>query len=412
MKVIALFANLLFVGSMVCSAKDIKPVGDAVAIVKAEELISQKKYLSAYKMLDKYDPRNEKSVIFLKKVDIVQNYFLFNIMNQIFCLDDIPLDKTVEELRGNEEASGCSSVMFAIDTIAEMLLLKEPSNAQLYRCLADFYVSVARRFGDQWIEPTTQADLMARARVYYLKANNLGLNNNEITANIAESYLHQENYRNARRYYANAIALSADTIANYHYNTALAYYLDPDSGDFALAAKHSSIAARHYTQGSDYQYDALYIAGMSQMRMGQPSVAIANFRKANAISPNRNYLLFSTIEAQLKAKAQDWRTTTETYIVLFANNTDLTSRLPELFAQTDSTKLNELKNLFAERMKKTSVELEIANLNLATAQICMYGDNKSEARSYLLKAKDFFARDTDEYDSILGYINQLLKHAK
>lgn len=131
MKVIALFANLLFVGSMVCSAKDIKPVGDAVAIVKAEELISQKKYLSAYKMLDKYDPRNEKSVIFLKKVDIVQNYFLFNIMNQIFCLDDIPLDKTVEELRGNEEASGCSSVMFAIDTIAEMLLLKEPSNAQL-----------------------------------------------------------------------------------------------------------------------------------------------------------------------------------------------------------------------------------------------------------------------------------------
>lgn len=388
------------------------PKKERKTLAQAEELIAQKKYLSAYKFLDKYDPKNEKSVIFLKKVDIVQNYFLFNIMNQIFCIDNLPADKTVEELRGQEEASGCHTVMLPIDTIAEMLLLKEPSNAQLYRCLGDFYVSVARRFGDQWIEPTTQADLMARAREYYLKANNLGLNNNEIAANIAESYLHQENYRNARRYYANAIALSADTIANYHYNTALAYYLDPDSGDFALAAKHSSIAARHYPQGSDYQYDALYILGMSQMRNDNPLQAIVCFEKANAISPNRNYLLFSMIEAQLKAQSPEWRTTAQTYLKLFADNTDLTSRLPELLAQTDSTKFDELKTILAERMQYTSDQLQIANLNLATAQVFMYGPDKSKARSFLLKAKDFFSRDSDEYDNILGFINQLLKHAK
>ncbi len=381
-------------------------------LAQADMLVAQKKYWSAYQLLDKTDPDNENSTLFLKKADIVQNYFLFNIMNQIFCIDDLPGDKSVEELRGKEEASGCHTVMLPIDTIAEMLLLKEPSNAQLYRCLGDFYVSVARRFGDQWIEPTTQADLMARAREYYLKANNLGLNNNEIAANIAESSLYKENYRDARRYFAQAIALSADTIANYHYNTALAYYLDPDSGDFALAAKHSSIAARHYPQGSDYQYDALYILGMSQMRNDNPLQAIVSFEKANAISPNRNYLLFSMIEAQLKTQSPEWRTTAQTYLKLFADNTDLTSRLPELLAQTDSTKFDELKTILAERIQYTSNQLQIANLNLATAQICMYGDNKSEARSFLLKAKDFFSRDSDEYDNILGYINQLLKHAK
>lgn len=381
-------------------------------LAQADMLVAQKKYWSAYQLLDKTDPDNENSILFLKKADIVQNYFLFNIMNQIFCIDDLPGDKSVEELRGKEEASGCHTVMLAIDTIANRLLLKEPDNALLYRCLGDFYTSAARRFGEQWFEPTTAPDLMARARGYYLKANNLGLNDAEITATVAESYLYQENYRDARRYFAQAIALSADTIANYHYNMALAHYFDTDSGNIAMATIQAAIAARHYPQGSDYQYDALYILGMSQMRNDNPLQAIVSFEKANAISPNRNYLLFSMIEAQLKAQSPEWRTTAQTYLKLFADNTDLTSRLPELLAQTDSTKFDELKTILAERIQYTSDQLQIANLNLATAQVFMYGPDKSKARSFLLKAKDFFSRDSDEYDNILGYINQLLKHAK
>ena len=47
------------------------PKKERKTLAQAEELIAQKKYLSAYKFLDKYDPKNEKSVIFLKKVDIV-----------------------------------------------------------------------------------------------------------------------------------------------------------------------------------------------------------------------------------------------------------------------------------------------------------------------------------------------------
>ncbi len=39
-KVFALFASLLVVSSMACSAYNAKPIGDAVAIVRAEEIPS------------------------------------------------------------------------------------------------------------------------------------------------------------------------------------------------------------------------------------------------------------------------------------------------------------------------------------------------------------------------------------
>ncbi|MBO7541836.1 MAG: hypothetical protein J6T33_09280, partial [Bacteroidales bacterium] len=41
------------------------PKKERKTLAQAEELITQKKYLSAYKVLDKYDPRNENPDIFL-----------------------------------------------------------------------------------------------------------------------------------------------------------------------------------------------------------------------------------------------------------------------------------------------------------------------------------------------------------
>ena len=57
------------------------PKKDRKTLAQADMLVAQKKYWSAYQLLDKTDPDNENSTLFLKKTDIVQNYFLFNIMN-------------------------------------------------------------------------------------------------------------------------------------------------------------------------------------------------------------------------------------------------------------------------------------------------------------------------------------------
>ena len=409
MKVIALFASLLIVSSLACCKNTKK---DYNVLFQAEELISQKKYLSAYQLLDKYDPKNEKSAIFLKKVVIVQNYFLFNIMNQIFCLDDIPFDKDVEDLRGNEEASGCSSVLFAIDTIAERLLEKEPDNTLLYKCLGDYYVSAARRFGDNWLDQTTESELMARARPYFLKAEQLGCNDDEMLGDIAESYLYETNYADARTYFAKAIARSHDTIANYHYNMAVAHYSDHENGDLAKAKQHASIAVRHYPQGSDYQYDALYILGMSHLRGNEYEQAIQCFERADKIDAGRYYLLINMLGAQLKSNSPKFEATTERMINLFSESTYVMSALPDIYMSNDRTKCGTLETLLKRQIAKNAGQMSTACCEMSLGALLLDTERKAEARQHLLKAKEIFSEQSEADEEIISYINEMLKHAK
>ena len=408
-KVFALFAGLLVVSSMACCGNSKK---DNKTIAQAEELISQKKYLSAYQLLDKYDPKNENSVIFLKKVDIVQNYFLFNIMNQIFCLDDLPANKTVEELRGQDEASGCSTVMLYIDTIAERLLLKEPDNALLHKCLGDFYVSAARRFGDGWLDQSSESELMSRARPYFLKAEQLGCKDDGMLGDIAESYLYEMNYADARTYFAKAIAQSHDTIANYHYNMAVAYYSDKEKGDLTKAKQHASIAVRHYPQGSDYQYDALYILGMSHLQGNEYAQAIQCFERADKIDAGRYYLLINMLGAQLKSNSPKYEATTERMINLFSESTYVMSALPDIYMVNDSAKCGTLETLLKRQIAKNAGQMSTACCEMSLGALLLDTERKAEARQHLLKAKELFAAQSEADEEIMSYINEMLKHAK
>ncbi|MBQ6726067.1 MAG: tetratricopeptide repeat protein [Bacteroidales bacterium] len=411
-KVIALFANLLFVGSMVCSAKDIKPVGDAVAIVKAEELISQKKYLSAYKMLDKYDPKNEKSVIFLKKVDIVQNYFLFNIMNQIFCLDDIPLDKTVEELRGNEEASECSSVMFAIDTIAQRLLEKEPNNCLLYKCLGEYYNSAADRFGDNWLDSksASQLDLRIRARKNLLKAEEFGCNDDKLFSDIALTYMYEELFSDARGYLKKAIACSRDTVADYYYNLAVAHYFDQNNGDIQQAIHNAAIAARHYTR-PDMLSDAYFMLGSCYLRTNDYQQALQNFKQAEKLHPGQYYNLTNMMVCNLKLGSDEYKSNIHSILEIYGYQTNAIAEMVQNFYVTDSTKGDALAEILKIEIEKGENPLYKANLQLSLGTLLLNQEKKKDAREPLLAAKKFFETD-EEYEEIVGYINEMLKHAK
>lgn len=411
-KVFALFASLLVVSSMACSAYNAKPIGDAVAIVRAEELISQKKYLSAYQLLDKYDPKNEKSVIFLKKVDIVQNYFLFNIMNQIFCLDDIPIDKDVYELRGREEASGCSSVLFAIDTIAQRLLEKEPNNCLLYRCLGEYYNSAADRFGDNWLDNTSasQLDLRIRARKNLLKAEEFGCKDDKLFSDIALTYMYEELFSDARTYLSKAIAHSRDTVADYYYNLAVAYYFDENNGDIQQAIANVTIAARHYTR-EDMLADSYFMLGNCYMRTDDYTQALQWLKKAEKINPGQYYNLCNMMICNLKLGSDEYKSNIHSIIDIYGYQTNAINEMVNQFYTTDRSKCDAMEEILRTKISSTTEPILKANMQLPLG-ILLYNQNKmTKAREQLLAAKDFFKTD-EEYEEIVDYINELLKRAK
>ncbi|MBP1663943.1 MAG: hypothetical protein H6Q19_1083 [Bacteroidetes bacterium] len=50
---------------------------EITTLEKANQLIANKKYESAFKTLQDFDPKNEKPDVVLLKVDIALNYFVF-----------------------------------------------------------------------------------------------------------------------------------------------------------------------------------------------------------------------------------------------------------------------------------------------------------------------------------------------
>ena len=64
-------------------------------INKANDLIANKKYETAFKLLQDFDARNEKPDVVLLKEDIALNYFVTSIMHEIFALKDLEKNEDI-----------------------------------------------------------------------------------------------------------------------------------------------------------------------------------------------------------------------------------------------------------------------------------------------------------------------------
>jgi hypothetical protein len=72
---------------------------------KSHGLIDEKKYDSAFKLLQGFDLKNDRPSIALLKEEIVLNYFVKSIMHQLFGLKDLKSNEDIYELRGQEGIS-------------------------------------------------------------------------------------------------------------------------------------------------------------------------------------------------------------------------------------------------------------------------------------------------------------------
>ena len=69
----------------------------------ADQMIANRQYLSAYQLLDNFDPNNDNIAVVLKKEHIVLNYFSQSIMHKIFSLSDLKEGESLNEIRQNFE---------------------------------------------------------------------------------------------------------------------------------------------------------------------------------------------------------------------------------------------------------------------------------------------------------------------
>jgi hypothetical protein len=65
-----------------------------------DRLVAEKKYLSAFKLLNSRENGDSNPDIVLKKVDIAMNYFGMSMNHKIFAFKDLEKDEDIMDVRG------------------------------------------------------------------------------------------------------------------------------------------------------------------------------------------------------------------------------------------------------------------------------------------------------------------------
>ncbi|OUJ76205.1 tetratricopeptide repeat protein [Hymenobacter crusticola] len=108
---------------------------------KADDLVAQKKYDTAFRMLQEYDPHNTKLAVVLKKEEYALNYSIATREYHTFTFKDLPILETLDDNRYKDGVGG-TIYRFRVGRALDSLKRRYPKNYKLDRGLGDYYFSL------------------------------------------------------------------------------------------------------------------------------------------------------------------------------------------------------------------------------------------------------------------------------
>ncbi|UOR05056.1 tetratricopeptide repeat protein [Hymenobacter aerilatus] len=107
---------------------------------KADALVGERKYASAFQVLQKYDPRNERPAVVLQKEDIALRYNVGHSQYRRFAFKDVQLTDNLENFRSPD--STYTLTPFPLGRALRTLKARYPNDYKLDRGLGDYYFAV------------------------------------------------------------------------------------------------------------------------------------------------------------------------------------------------------------------------------------------------------------------------------
>ena len=370
-------------------------------IKKANDLIANKKYESAFKLLDKFDPENSKPDIVLLKVDILLNYFVTSLMHQGFALKDLEKNENIMDYRGHEGSFGMQ--MFQVDSILGKLIEIYPTNCKLYKGLGEFYYEVHLKYGDNWLE--NDNELFKLMQTNFQKA--VDGNCADYLSNYVLGYVNiaQEKYQDGIPYLLKSIAQNKN-YATSHYNLAYAYLFTDDREN---ALKYAKNALNLYT-GREYKSDAARMVGVIYRELEDDKNAIENYELADKIDPENYYTLKPLLELYVKTNNKKSDKTAKVFFSLAPANPTIYNDLSEIYYSNrkEDKLIAFYKSQFSAFKDNEKVK---GNLNFYLGRIYVETDKKI-AKEYFLKSKEIFSKIFDKEHQVFNAIEEGLKQCE
>ena len=338
---------LIFCFSMVYSQNE--------SVGNVDALLSAGKYESAYKMLDKADPKNQQPDIVIAKTDLLLKYYVKSTMHQLFGLKDLNPTEDITRLR--EQNGSYSMIAFAPDSVLNKLIITNPANYKLRKALGNYYQDVYFNYPDSWFIPDSV--IVDKFRDNYLLAYKNGVFDYKSLYGLGYAYLTDEDYKSAILYFQKSIELKKDAPESY-FNLASAY-LNSDQPQLALP--NAQKALEMYVEPED-KVDAARMTAQIYLEMEQKNNAMAYFQKANDIQPNDYYTLMPLLGLELELDNPNYQNLTADIFSLAPDNPVVYQDL--LNAYKENEKESEFMS-FLENQK-----MDYRNNTKIQAHICFY----------------------------------------
>jgi tetratricopeptide (TPR) repeat protein len=374
---------------------------DTEIIKKANDFIAVKKYETAYKLLDKFDPTNDKPEIVLLKEDILLNYFVTSIMHQMFALTDIKTNEDILDYRGKEGAYGMQ--MFQVDSILTRLIKIHPNNCKLYKGLSEYYYDVYLRYGGRWLKDDNELFQLLQTNLLKVVDGNCA----DYLSYYILGYINlsQEKNNESIPYFVKSIELN-NKYASSHYNLAYAYLFNDDLEN---ALKYAKTAYDLYID-KEYKSDAARMVGQIYTELKDDKNALIYYEKANKIDPENYYNLNAVLNLYVKTSNKKSTKTTKAFFNLAPENPTIYNDLDEIYSSNEKVSyLIEFYNSQFSGFKDNNKV--IGNLNFYLARIYLDTDKKL-AKDYFKKAKRVFEEVYEKDHPVFEAINEGLEQCK
>ncbi|HHT23834.1 MAG TPA: tetratricopeptide repeat protein [Bacteroidales bacterium] len=262
------------------------------AVEKANEMIADKKYASAFEYLHGSDPNNQDPDISILKTNLLLTYFVKTEDYQRFGLKDLLPGQDLQVLRENNTTVRMFD--YKPDSILNKLMRQYPQNYKLHKALGNYYYEVHVEYGDNWILPDSV--VVENIRKNYLSA----YDNKEFDYwslfGLGYTYLLNEEYEQSIPFLQKSIDLNPNYPLSY-YNLAFAYY-NTENYTKCLPAVQK---AYNMQTIPIYKAEAARLIAMTYEALKDDNKALDYYRTADKILPNdyNTILPLMTLEMKL-----------------------------------------------------------------------------------------------------------------
>lgn len=369
---------------------------------KANQLISNKKYESAFKLLEKFDPKNDKPDVVLLKENILLKYFTTSLMHQMFGLKDLKSHEDILDYRGTDGSFGMQ--VFQADSILNRLIKIHPNNCKLYKGLGDYYYDVHLKYSDNWLKSSKeQIQLMKTSYEKTIQGNCADFLSYYI---LGYTNLAQEKDKESIPYFLKSIEMNYNH-ASSHYNLAYAYLFNNDRKNALKYAKNSL----NLYDDTTYKSDAARMIGQIYSELKDNQNALKYYEMADKIDPKNYYNIKLMLYAHIEDNSPKLLETTKYFYDLAPENPTIYNDLEEVY--TEYKKENQLIEFYNSLLSKFEGNNKITgNLNFYLARTYLKLAKKATAKDYFNTSKKYFEKAFKKDHPVFNSIKEGLEKCK